>query len=137
MSSSERSTEVGEWSSTLMNSAKPCPGRVAIDNEDLVEVRHLKHKACREGTLERREGHRFLIVPHERVSPQETYKWSHNEAKVLDELSIIPREAEKAAEVTGGLRRWPCANHDDLLGIHGHAASRDDMAQVGHRQGPK
>ena len=101
VASSEQTTKVGKGSGALLkNSTKPRPGCVAVDNEDLVKVRHLKHKVCREGALEHRECRCRLIVLQEHVLPQETCKWSCGKAKVLDELPVVPREAEKTAEAT-------------------------------------
>ena len=72
MASGERPAEESEGSRALMkDGAEPRAGRVAVDDEDLVEIGHLEHGARGERALERLEGRLGVVVPLERVSAQE------------------------------------------------------------------
>lgn len=53
-------------------------------------------------------------------------------ANVLDEVPVIPGEAEEPPESVGGARLSPCRDGLDLGTVHGDAVFRNYVAEVGH-----
>ena len=136
MAGGKRFAEVSKGPDALMKDrTEPHSRRVAVDDEEFGEIRHLEHWPCRQGVLKCVEGGCRVVVPSKRVSPQETREWGGNEAEVLDELAVVSRKPQKTpksscrpCERLGGHSR-------DLIGVHGDPALGDDMAEVGHLRG--
>ena len=49
----------------------------------------------------------------------------------MDELAVVPGEAEEPAHRPGRTRRRPVVDRLHLAWVHGHARRGDDMAEVG------
>ena len=102
MPSSKWSAEEGEGSGALVeDGAKPRTRSVAVHHEALVEVRHLEYGARGEGALKRPERHLGVLVPSERVAPQETRKRSGDVPEVPDEFPVVACEAQNATHAPG------------------------------------
>jgi len=72
MPSSKWPAEEGEGSGALVeDGTKPGTRSVAVHHEALVEVRHLEYGAGGEGALKRSELSLGVLVPSERISPQD------------------------------------------------------------------
>jgi hypothetical protein len=101
MSSGERMAEERDGFGTLVeHSNDPNAGRIPVDDEELVEVRHLENGSRREGALKRLERVLHLLVPCEGVAVQEAGEWCRDEAEVADELPVVPSEPQEAAKAT-------------------------------------
>ena len=97
--------EVGEESRALVeDGSEPRARCIAVDHERRVEIRHLKHGPRRQGALECLESRRRVVVPHERVSPQETRERGRDDAEVADELPVVSCQAQEAAKAPGRAR---------------------------------
>jgi len=94
MADSERPAAVGEGSSALVkDGTKPRTRRVAIHDEEPVEVRHLQDWPRSEGGLECLKRRGRVVVPSKRVSPQETCQRGSDDAEILNELPVVACEA--------------------------------------------
>ena len=73
VASSERPAEEGKGSGALVeDDTKPRAESVTVHHEHLVEIWHLQHRPRRVGAFQRLEGGLGVVIPSERVSPQET-----------------------------------------------------------------
>jgi len=109
---------------------EPVRGRIALHHERLGEVGEREHQRCCDRSLERGEGGRGLLGPGESFLAEQGGEGSGDGTVVLDELAVIPGEAEEAADYTRrlGLR---LVRHGLHLGrIHRHAPCRDRVPQV-------
>ncbi|KAJ1276155.1 hypothetical protein BS78_05G192500 [Paspalum vaginatum] len=132
VAASKRPAEEGEGSRALVeNGAEPHAGRIAVDDEGPVEVRHLEDRACGQSALERLEGRGSLGVPCERVAPQEPGEGRRDDAEIPDELPVVPGEPQETAEAPGGPRHRPGRHGLHLVGVHGDAVGRDHVPEVG------
>ena len=138
VASSERPAEEGKGSGApVEDDTKPCARRVAVHREHLVEIRHLQHWRHREGAFQRLEGGLGVVIPSERVSPQETRQRCREDAEVLNKFLFVAGEPQEAPQ--SPCRTWSRSRRDrrDLVGVHGNPLGGDDMAEVGDGGGPK
>ena len=97
MSSSKRSAEESKGSAALVEDGTKSRTRsIAIHHEALVEVRHLKYRADGEGALKRPERRLGVLIPSERVSPQETCKRGGDDPEVPEEFLVVAGQPEEA-----------------------------------------
>jgi hypothetical protein len=76
--------------SLVEDSAEPDARRVAVDDEQLVEVWHLEDGARCEGVFERLECALSLRVPRESNLAEESGQGRRDVAEVADEFSVVP-----------------------------------------------
>ncbi|KAJ1255698.1 hypothetical protein BS78_K170100 [Paspalum vaginatum] len=135
---SERPDEEREGPDALVeDGAKPYAGGIAVDDEGPGKVRHLQHRPCSQGFLERLKGHPCVLIPGERVAAQQPGEGGGDDAEVPYELPVVARKPQEAAEAPRGSRCRPGRHGVHLVSVHGDAIGRDDMAEVGHRGRPK
>jgi hypothetical protein len=133
MPGGKRSAEERDGSGSLVeHGAKPNPGRVAVDDEQLVEVRHLEDGSSRQGAFKCLERVLRVLVPCEGAAEEKAGEGSYDEAKVADELPIVPGQPQEPAKAAGGARWRPGRYFRHLVCIHGDALGGDDVAQIGY-----
>lgn len=77
------------------------------------------------------------VVPGEALLFEERRKWSRDRAVVVDELAVVPREAEEAADGARGAGHRPSVDGLYLGWVHSDARGGDDVAKVGDRGHPE
>jgi hypothetical protein len=115
---------------------KAMGGCVALDDEPLGEVRQRQHGGRHHGGLKRLEGRLNVIVPEEPLL-EERGEGCRNLAIIVDELAVVPGEAQEVVHRARRARGRPIVDGLHLGQIHGHPLSRDNVAQVCHRGGAK
>jgi hypothetical protein len=124
-------TVEGDGSAVLMqNNAEPCVGSVAVDDEGVVEVEQLQCRSLHQGLLEGDEGLFRLRAPRESRLLEQLREWVSHQTVVLDELTIVAREAKKASQRLHCGGAWPRLDGLHLGRVHGHHAVGDDVAEV-------
>jgi hypothetical protein len=81
----------------MQNSAEPRAGSVVVDDEGGVEVGQLQRRSLHQGLLEGDEGLFRICVPRESLLLEQLREWASHQAVVLDELTVVAREAKKAS----------------------------------------
>jgi hypothetical protein len=119
----------------VKDGAEARTGGVAVHDEGLLEVRHLKDRTCGQGCFQLLEGDLGVVVPGEGIVPAR--ERCRDDTEVTDELLVVAGEAQEALQATSGA--WCRPRGDDLhLGrIHGHPLGRDDVPEVCHRARPE
>jgi hypothetical protein len=107
-------------------------GRVTLNDEALGEVEQRQHRDRRHDRLERLEGCLGLVVPGKSLLLQQRSEGCRNLAVVLDELAVVPDEAQEATHHACRAECRPIVNGLHLGRVHGHTLGRDDVAQVCH-----
>lgn len=119
------------WPCALMEcSIEPRAEGVAIHHKRLAEVGKVEHRRRGERHLERPEHCRRVVVPVETLLAQQSCQRGGHCAVVLDEVPIVPGEAEEGTKSTSGCRLGPRRHDDNLVIVHCHAHRRDHMTQV-------
>jgi hypothetical protein len=112
--------------------AEACARGVTVDDELPAEVRHLEHWSRRQRPLERREGLRRLWRPGEGLLAEEACERGDDGAEIADELAVVARKAQEAANAPRRPRLRLGGDRLHLVAVHGDAVSGDDVAQIGH-----
>jgi hypothetical protein len=134
VASSEWAAEEGQGSLPLVKHGAEARARgVTVDDELPAEIRHLEHWSRRQHPLERREGLHHLWRPGEGLLAEEARERGGDGAEVADELAVVSRKAQEAANAPCRPRLRLGGDRLHLVTVHGDAVSRDDVAQIGHR----
>ncbi|KAJ1270264.1 hypothetical protein BS78_06G040800 [Paspalum vaginatum] len=112
-------------------------GRVALDDEQLGEVRHGEDGGGRDGGLERCECRSRRVGPREPLLLEQGHQWSSDRPIVVDELAVVACEDEEAAHRSGRAWDWLVMDRLHLGRVHGHTHRGYDMAEVGDGGGAK
>jgi len=103
---------------------------VAVHYELLGEVGLLQYWRHRQRTLEVVERRRSCVAPQERVPLEEGRQRCSDDAVVVDETPIVPREPQEPTKCLDGARKRPILDGLDLVNVHGNDAILDDVAEV-------
>ena len=116
--------------------AKPVRRGVAFNDEWPREVRECKNRGRGDRRLEHPERCRCVVIPGEALL-QKCRQWGSDGVVVVDELAVVPREAQESADRTRGAGLGPVGHHLHLGGIHSDTFVGDDVAEVGDGGDPK
>lgn len=83
----------------MQHGAKPHTGGVAVQDEELVEARHLEHRPRGQGVLECLERRVCLVGPGKGILAQQVCQQSGDGAEIPDELPFSTRRGSESATV--------------------------------------
>lgn len=125
-----RATEEGDGTLALVkNGVETRSGHVAIHNKRRSEIRKLQDWRCCERALEVMERCCRGVTPVERIA-LEGRQGCGDHAVIVDETAIISGEAEKSVQRLERAWKRPLLNSLNLVIVHGHNPSFDDMAKI-------
>jgi hypothetical protein len=111
--------------------AKTIGGRVALEHKRLGKVGQGQDRRGCDGDLQSIEGSCSLGRSGEAPFAEERGERRSNDTVVLHKLPVIACESKEATDGTRRALLRSLRNRLHLGRVHGHTASRDDVAQVG------
>lgn len=108
------------------------PATLKSGNSTVLEIRQLENRRGGERSLQCFKRRHGLRRPRKPIFLEELGERRRDRAIVLDEPTVIARQAQEAAEAAHGARLWLGSHRIDLVLVHGDTICQNDVAKIGH-----